>query len=284
MDNSNRRRSFLHNRSLRAGLLALILLSLFAAIAPALSNDPYQVDLSVTLEPPSSSHLLGTDALGRDVAARIAYGARVSLGVALMTALLSLLIGAPLGVAAGYRGGWIDAIVSRCIESVACIPTLLLAISLLAVSPASLRQLPDVLRVAIVLAFGGWIPVARYLRGEFMRLRSSALVESARASGAGEWRIVVHHLLPAAMAPIWVTAAFAAAAAIMVEAVLSFLGLGVQPPQPTWGGLLSEAREQINSGWWLALTPGLALFLSVWGFNQLGEGLRQWQDPRSTRR
>ena len=268
------------NAALRGGIGILGIVAVVSLVGPWLTPDPLDVDLSATLQPPSAEHLLGTDALGRDVAARLAYGGRVSLSVAALTALLSLTIGIPLGALAGYRGGWTDRAVSRLIEAISCVPTLLIAIALLAISPQALRSLPDVVRIAAVLAFAGWIPVARYLRAEFLRLRRSPMVESARASGAGEWRIAVRHLLPAAIAPIWVTAAFAAAAAILIEAALSFLGLGVQPPAPTWGGLLSEAREELTRGWWLALAPGIALFIAVLGLNQIGEGLRRWNEPR----
>ena len=257
------------------------MLAALAALAPWLAGDPLRIDLSATLESPSSAHWLGTDALGRDLAARVLHGGRISLTVGALTALLALAAGVPLGALAGFRGGWTDAAVSRLIETVACLPSLLLAITLLAMSPALLRAVPDVLRVALVLAFAGWIPVARYMRGEFLRLKRSAMVEAARATGASDLRIVARHLLPAALAPVLVTASFAAASAILVEAALSFLGLGVRPPQPTWGGLLSDAREQIHQGWWLAVTPGLALYLAVLGFNLVGEGLRDLLDPRS---
>ncbi|MCH7779748.1 MAG: ABC transporter permease, partial [Acidobacteria bacterium] len=256
-------------------------LGALAAFVPLWVDDPLSIDLSATLQDPSAAHWLGTDALGRDLTSRVLHGGRISLGIGLLTSLLSLAIGVPLGALAGFRGGWTDSAVSRLIETVACIPSLLLAIALLAMSPAFLRGVPDVVRVALVLAFAGWIPVARYLRGEFLRLKGAMMVEAARASGASDLRIMVRHLLPAALAPVLVTASFAAASAILVEAALSFLGLGVQPPQPTWGGLLSDAREHINQGWWLAVVPGLALYVAVLGFNLIGEGVRDLLDPRT---
>jgi len=271
------------SRSLRRGLVLIVALAVPAALAPWLSGDPLGIDLGATLESPSTTHWLGTDALGRDLAARVLHGGRISLGIGLLTALFSLALGVPLGALAGFRGGWADAAVSRLIETVACLPSLLLAISLLAMAPGFLRGVPDVLRIALVLALAGWIPVARYMRGEFMRLKRAAMVEAARASGASDLRIVARHLLPAAAAPALVTASFAAASAILVEAALSFLGLGVRPPAPTWGGLLSEAREQIHEGWWLAVVPGIVLYLAVLGFNLIGEGIRDLLDPRSER-
>ncbi|NIM01025.1 MAG: ABC transporter permease subunit [Acidobacteria bacterium] len=270
--------------SLNRGLALVLVLGAIAVLAPLWAQDPLRIDLAATLKSPSGAHWLGTDALGRDLTARIAYGGRVSLGIGILTSLFSLAIGVPLGALAGFRGGWTDAAVSRLIETVACVPSLLLAIALLAMSPAVLRGIPDVLRVALVLAFAGWIPVARYMRGEFMRLKSAEMVEAARAAGASDLRIMVRHLLPSALAPVLVTASFAAASAILVEAALSFLGLGVQPPQPTWGGLLSDAREQIDQGWWLAVVPGLALYGAVLGFNLIGEGIRDRLDPRASTR
>lgn len=267
--------------ALRRGLVLVLGLSALAALAPLWLDDPLHIDLSATLENPSAAHWLGTDALGRDLTSRVLHGGRISLGIGVLTSLFSLAIGVPLGAVAGFRGGWTDAAVSRLIETVACVPSLLLAIALLAMSPAILRGVPDVVRVALVLGFAGWIPVARYMRGEFLRLKSAVMVEAARASGASDLRIMVRHLLPAALAPVLVTASFAAASAILVEAALSFLGLGVRPPQPTWGGLLSDAREQIAQGWWLAVVPGLALFAAVLGFNLIGEGVRDLLDPRT---
>jgi len=267
--------------ALKRGLLLVLGLGTLAAFAPLWVDDPLSIDLSATLQDPSAAHWLGTDALGRDLTSRVLHGGRISLGIGLLTSLLSLAIGVPLGALAGFRGGWTDSAVSRLIETVACIPSLLLAIALLAMSPAFLRGVPDVVRVALVLAFAGWIPVARYLRGEFLRLKGAMMVEAARASGASDLRIMVRHLLPAALAPVLVTASFAAASAILVEAALSFLGLGVQPPQPTWGGLLSDARERIDQGWWLAVVPGLALYVAVLGFNLIGEGVRDLLDPRT---
>jgi peptide/nickel transport system permease protein len=270
--------------ALNRGLLLVLGLGVLAAFAPLWADDPLRIDLGATLQDPSATHWLGTDALGRDLGSRVLHGGRISLGIGVLTSLLSLAIGVPLGALAGFRGGWTDSAVSRLIETVACLPSLLLAIALLAMSPALLRGVPDVVRVALVLAFAGWIPVARYMRAEFLRLKSAVMIEAARASGASDLRIMVRHLLPAALAPVLVTASFAAASAILVEAALSFLGLGVQPPQPTWGGLLSDAREQIDQGWWLAVVPGVALFLAVLGFNLIGEGIRDLLDPRTHRR
>jgi peptide/nickel transport system permease protein len=246
-------------------------------------HGPSELALDRVLVSPSSSHWMGTDALGRDIAARVVHGGRVSLGVGVLAAVFALLIGVPLGATAGYLRGWTDASISRLIETVLCFPTLLLVLAVLAAAPAWLRGLSDVPRIALVLGLTGWIPVARYLRGEFMKLRDSPMAQAARALGGSHLRVMARHILPSALAPVLVTAAFAVAAAIVVEASLSFLGLGVRPPVATWGGLLADAREQVDRAWWLAVYPGAALFLAVLGCNLLGEGVRDYLDPRSSR-
>lgn len=267
--------------SLRRGGLLLALLLLVGAAAPWLPGEPQRIELGQRLAPPSWAHWLGTDALGRDVAARIVHGTRVSLAVGLLAAGFALVIGLPLGALAGYRRGFVDAVVSRAMETLLCFPSLLLILSLLVTAPAWLRALPDVVRIALVLGITGWIPVARYLRGELLRLRDSEMVLAARATGGGHLRVVVRHLLPSSLTPVLVTSSFAVGAAVGLEAALSFLGLGVRPPVPTWGGLLAEAREHVDRAWWLALFPGLALFATVLGCNLVGEGLRETLDPRA---
>jgi len=251
-----------------------------ALAAPFLAGDPNRLGLEEVLQSPSARHWLGTDALGRDTAARVLHGGKVSLSVGLLSAGFALLIGLPLGALAGYRGRWADAAVSRAIEAVLCFPTLLLVLALLATAPAWLRSMSDVLRIALVLGLTGWVPVARYLRAEFVKLRSSDMVLAAHSLGGGHLRVAALHILPSALAPVLVTAAFTVGAAIGLEAALSFLGLGVRPPIPTWGGLLAEAREHVDRAWWLAIFPGAALFAALLSCNLIGEGLRDLLDPR----
>ncbi len=246
--------------------------------------DPRRADLTRVLAPPSRAHWMGTDTLGRDMAARVVHGARVSLAVGLLSALFALVIGLPLGALAGYRGGLADSAISRTIETVLCFPALLLVLAVLSAGPAWLGRLPDVARISLVLGLTGWVPITRYLRAEFMKLRDSDVAVAARALGCGHLRVMGRHILPSALAPVLVTGAFAVGGAIVVEATLSFLGLGVRPPVATWGGLLADAREQVDRAWWLALFPGAALFLSVLGCNLLGEGVRDLLDPRAERR
>lgn len=245
---------------------------------------PDVTDLDAILAAPSSEHWLGTDGLGRDVASRVLHGGRVSLTVGLAATAVALLLGLPLGAAAGYAGGAVDAAVSRVVEAALCIPVLLLALALLTASPPALRHLSDTLLLAMMIGLASWAPVARYLRGEFLKLRQSDMALLARASGAGPLRVIVRHMLPSALAPVTVAAAFGVGSAILLEAALSFLGLGVRPPTPSWGGILTEARHHVERAWWLALFPGAALFLAVLGCNLLGEGLRDLLDPRRRRR
>ncbi|HXV76360.1 MAG TPA: ABC transporter permease [Candidatus Polarisedimenticolaceae bacterium] len=245
---------------------------------------PNRVDLGVTLRPPSATHWLGTDDLGRDVAARMVHGARVSMAVGLLAAALAVGVGVPLGAWAGYRRRWADFLVSRVVEAGLSFPTLLLALAVLSFSRGWLAAVPDATRIAVVLGLTGWMPIARYVRAEVLKLTESDVVAAARAAGGNDVRIVARHILPSALAPVLVTAAFAVAAAIGTEAALSFLGLGVRPPEATWGVLLAESREQVGHAWWLVVFPGIALFLAILACNLVGEGTRDLLDPRSTRR
>lgn len=270
-------------KSLRTGAAILAALVLLGLAAPLVTRAPNRTDLEALLEAPSLAHPMGTDALGRDVAARVAHGARVSLTVGFLAAAFALAIGVPIGAFAGFRGGVFDAVAGRAIEAVLALPSLLFALALVAAAPAWMEALPDALRLAAVLALTGWTPAARYLRAEFHRLRGSDVVAAARSAGAPEGRIVLLHLLPAAVSPVLVTAAFAVGSAILLEAALSFLGLGVRPPTPTWGGILGDARFRIATAWWMAVFPGACLFFAVLGCNLVGEGIRDWLDPRSAR-
>jgi peptide/nickel transport system permease protein len=267
-------------RNLAAGAGLLGALVLFVLVGPAWLADPDAIALDAALSPPSAAHWLGTDGLGRDVAARMAHGGRLSLAVGALAAALVLGVGVPLGTWAGWAGGFWDAAVSRVLEAVLCLPALVLALALLAVAPPGLRELPDAVRIALVLGFLGWPVPARFVRGEVLRLRHSTTVASARASGAGTVRLLARHVLPSAIGPLLVAAAFSVGGAIVAEASLSFLGLGVAPPHASWGSLLAEARIHVDRAWWLAAFPGLGLFGTVLGCNLLADGLRGGLDPR----
>jgi peptide/nickel transport system permease protein len=266
--------------SVFSGLALVGLIAVSAFLAPWIAPEPNRIDLDSVLSPPSTAHMLGTDGLGRDVAARLVHGARISLLIGLTTGVLSVLIGLPIGAIAGYAGGSVDAAISRLIEATLCFPALVITIALLSIGPSWLLTLPEPARIAFALSLIGWTPAARYLRGEFRRLRASQAVASARAAGAGHLRIVVRHLLPQSLGPVLVTLAFGIGAAALAEATLSFVGVGVSPPTASWGELLFQALHHVGHAWWLALFPGAALFALVLGCNELAEGLRVWLDPR----
>jgi len=268
-------------RRFRRSKLALIALFyvgvvvLIAICASLLTSDPNNVDLASRLRPPDRTHRLGTDDLGRDVLARVIHGARVSLSVGFAATAISLIIGSFLGALAGYYGGAADWFVSRVIEVVLCFPFLLLVLAIVALFG------PSFLTVMIALGLTSWTTEARFMRGEFLRIREMEFAQAARASGARDARIIFRHLLPNAIAPVLVSASFGVAAAILTESALSFLGLGVPPPTPTWGNILSTAQQHIDYAWWLALFPGVAIFLTVAAFNIIGDRVRDALDPRS---
>ncbi len=220
------------------------------------------------LESPSRAHLLGTDHLGRDLASRLLYGGRVSLGVGLLATLIALVLGITLGGLAGFGGGWADLLLSRVIEIFSAFPSLLLALTMIAFFP------PGVLMLATIIGLSAWTSIARHVRAEALRQRERGFVESARASGLRGSRIFLRHLLPHILYVIVVPAAFLFSGAILAEAALSFIGLGVAEPSPSWGGVLALARSYLREAWWLALFPGLCLFVTLSASNQLGERLR----------
>lgn len=273
---------------LHAGLALFGLLAFVALAAPLLASTggwlvghaPQATDLGATLRPPSAAHWLGTDPLGRDLSARLIHGTRVSLSVGLLTALFGLALGIPLGAAGALCGGWVDRATGAIGETLLCFPTLLLVLAVLHSGPAWLARLPDTLRIAMILGVTASPAIARYARAELLRLRQASFVEAASAAGCPPARLLALHLLPGTLAPVSVAAAFTVAGAIALEAALSFLGLGVPPPTPSWGALLADAQDHVDHAWWLALFPGLALFVAVLASNLVGEGLRQQADPR----
>lgn len=235
---------------------------------------PYQSSLDERLKPPSGRHWLGTDTLGRDVCSRLIHGARIPLEVGLVAVAISLIIGLALGSLAGYYGGIVDMLISRLIEIVMCFPVLFLVLAVIAFLP------PSIFNVMVIIGITRWTGIARYARGEFLRIKNQDYAFAARALGASDRKIIFRHILPNSLAPVLVSATFGVGGAILVEAALSFLGLGVQPPTPSWGGMLADAREFLDVAWWLALFPGVGIFLTVTAYNILGEGLRDASDPR----
>jgi peptide/nickel transport system permease protein len=265
--------------------LAVILCTVLAAMfAPELSPaDPVKNNLLDRLTPPmwspggTSSYPLGTDTLGRDVLSRLLYGARISLLVGVSAVAISSILGVSLGLIAGYYGGWLDDVLMRLGDVQLAFPILVLAIAVLAVLGASLGN------VILVLGISGWISFARIARGETLSLKEREFVEAARAIGVPDRCILWQHILPHVLSPITVVATFSVARVIIAEASLSFLGLGVPPPTPSWGAMLDEGRNYITTAWWLALFPGLAILLLVLGINLVGDWVRDVLDPRMER-
>jgi peptide/nickel transport system permease protein len=246
-----------------------------ALVMPPVPYSPIATSLDSRLEHPGHRHWLGTDELGRDVFARLLYGTGISLKVGLVATGISLIIGLFVGALAGYYGGIPDILLSRLIEIVICFPFLFLILAVIAFLP------PSIYNIMLVIGITRWTDIARYARAEFVRLKAHEFTEAARALGVGDSKIIFRHILPNSLAPVLVTATFGIASAILIENSLTFLGLGVQPPTPSWGGLLSSAREQ-DFAWWLTIFPGLAIFVTVTAYNLLGEGLRDASDPRAT--
>ena len=253
-------------------VLALLIVSI---LAPWLSPyDPGQIDLNNVLAAPSMEHLFGTDQLGRDVLSRMIWGARISLKVGFVATGLAILVGTFLGALSGYYGGWIDSVIMRFVDIMLCFPTFFLILAVIALLE------PSIWNIMIIIGLTGWMGVTRLVRADFISLRERDFVQAARAIGAGDARIIFLHILPNAMASILVAATLGMAGAILTESALSFLGIGVQPPTPSWGNILTAGKDNIDIAWWLSLYPGLAILTTVVGYNLLGEGIRDLLDPR----
>ena len=246
----------------------------FFAVFPPIPQDPITPTTPV-LGAPSNDHLLGTDQLGRDVLARLLHGARISLSVGFVSVGISLVLGVFLGAIAGYYRGWVDVAISRLIEIVICFPTFFLILTIIA-----FIEKRSIFHIMIVIGATSWPGVARLVRGEFLKLVDQDFVLSARALGSSNSRLMFKHMLPNAMGPVLVTAAFAIASSILTESGLSFLGFGVPPPTPTWGEMITQGKDHLNEAWWLLFFPGLSIFLTVTIYNLAGDGLRDAMDPK----
>lgn len=247
-----------------------------ALLAPV-PFSPVRVRLDEALLPPGEKgHLLGTDNLGYDILARIIHGSRIALSVGIIAMGIAACIGILLGSLAGYFGGIIDILISRLIEIVICFPLLFLILTVLAFLP------PSIYNIMIIIGITGWTGIARLIRGEILRVREMDYVKAAQAAGYPNRRIILRHVLPNALAPVFVSVSFGIAGSILTETALSFLGFGVQPPDPSWGQILSLAREY-PSRLWFTIFPGLVIFLTVTGYNMIGEALRDALDPRLAR-
>ncbi|WP_031480506.1 ABC transporter permease [Maridesulfovibrio frigidus] len=257
------------------GLTLVGTISIAAIFAPLLTPyDPFALNVDNLLQAPNSTHLFGTDALGRDVFSRILYGGRVSLWVGFVAVGISTAIGLVLGLTAGYFGGLVDEIIMRGVDVMLCFPSFFLILAVIAFLE------PGLMNIMIVIGFTSWMGVARLVRAETLSLRKRDFVQASKLAGAGPIRIMATHILPNAITPVLVSATLGVAGAILVESSLSFLGLGVQPPDPSWGNLLMDGKEVLEIAPWLSIFPGMAILLTVLGYNLLGEALRDILDPR----
>lgn len=266
---------FRRNKMAMAGMALVVAMFAVSLAAPWLAPyDPGQIDLQAALLPPSAAHPMGTDPLGRDVLSRIIYGSRVSLKVGFVAVGLATLIGLVIGALAGFYGGWVDFWLMRLVDLMLCFPSFFLILAVIALLE------PSIWNIMVVIGLTNWMGVARLVRAEFLSLRERDFVVAARALGASDFRLMLRHMLPNALAPVMVSATLGVAGAILTESALSFLGLGVQPPTPSWGNILTAGKDNIEIAWWLSLFPGLAILITVMSYNLLGEGIREAIDPR----
>ncbi len=266
---------FKKNKIALAGSCVVILLFVVSIFAPVIAPyDPDEINLKLVLAPPSASHLCGTDQLGRDVFSRMVWGSRISLKVGFVATGIAILIGAILGAVAGYYGRWTDAVIMRFVDIMLCFPTFFLILAVIALLE------PSIWNIMIIIGLTGWMGITRLVRADFTSLKERDFVLAAKAIGASDLRIIFIHILPNAMASVLVAATLGVAGAILTESALSFLGIGVQPPTPSWGNILTAGKDNIDIAWWLSLYPGLAILVTVLGYNLLGEGIRDSLDPR----
>jgi len=261
----------------RIGVAVIAIMVVMAVFAPIVArHDPNAIDLINLLDPPSRAHWLGTDVQGRDVWARLVYGARVSLGVGIVSQSIAVSLGITLGLLAGFYRGWIDEVVMRLADVTLAFPTLLLLIAMSAALQPSMGV------VFVTIGVVGWAGMARLVRGQVLVVRDLEYVQASRALGAGAPRIMLRHILPNVVGPVVIAATLGIAGAIMAEAALSFLGLGIQPPTASWGSMIADGRDldQLRNAPWTSLAPGLAIGAAVLGFNLLGDALRDALDPR----
>jgi len=260
-----------------AGFIIISTILVLALLAPLIAPyDPNAFDVKAILLPPSIEHWMGTDGLGRDVLSRMLHGGRISLLVGLVAVGISTGIGILLGAIAGYYRGWIDTLIMRLVDVMLSIPSFFLILAVIAFLT------PSILNIMVVIGLTSWMGVTRLVRAEFLSLSEREYVMASRTLGASDARLIFLHLLPNSLTPIIVSAVLGIASAVLLESGLSFLGLGVQAPQASWGNILTDGKEYIQFAWWLSLFPGLAILFTVLGYNLLGEGLRDALDPRSS--
>ncbi|MDQ6716940.1 MAG: ABC transporter permease [Gemmatimonadota bacterium] len=276
LDPAQRKRFFRDNRA-RLGLVIVVVMGLAAILAPLIARQsPISIDLNHLLERPSADHWLGTDVQGRDLWSRLVFGARVSLTVGFISQGIALLLGVTLGMLAGFYGRWVDEVIMRLADVTLAFPTLLLLIAMVAALQPSMTV------VFATIGLVGWAGMARLVRGQVLVVRQLEYVQAIRALGGSDIRIMMQHVLPNVIAPVVIAATLGVAGAIMAEAALSFLGLGVPPPAPSWGSMIADGRDldQLRHSPWTSVFPGMAIGLAVLGFNLLGDALRDALDPK----
>jgi len=274
-----RKTKFKQNKLAFFGIVIIFAMFFVGIFAPVLSpHNPNKINVDdIFLKPFQNNHILGTDSLGRDVLSRIIWGTRVSIKVGFVATGISIIIGIFIGSIAGYYGKRIDSVLMRFVDMMLCFPSFFLILSVVAITK------PCITNIMIIIGLTSWMGIARLVRGEFLSLKEREFTQAAKIMGASNMRIIFRHILPNAMAPVYVAATFGIAGAILTESALSFLGLGVQPPTSSWGNLLSTGKSTIEFAWWITAFPGLAILITVLSYNLLGEGLRDILDPRLDR-
>jgi len=267
---------FKKNKLALFGTVIILIMFFVGIFAPVLSPyNPNKINVDhIFLSPFQNNHILGTDGLGRDVLSRIIWGTRVSIKVGFVATGISIIIGILIGSIAGYYGRMVDSVLMRFVDMMLCFPSFFLILSVVAITK------PCITNIMIIIGLTSWMGIARLVRGEFLSLKEREFTQAAKIMGASNMRIIFRHILPNAMAPVYVAATFGIAGAILTESALSFLGLGVQPPTSSWGNLLSTGKSTIEFAWWITAFPGLAILITVLSYNLLGEGLRDILDPR----
>ncbi|WP_028840820.1 ABC transporter permease [Thermodesulfobacterium hveragerdense] len=272
-------KELLKNRLGTASLIIILFLAILAVFAPYIAPyDPLEINVDHILQPPSLAHPLGTDLLGRDVLSRMIYASRISLEVSLVAVGLSLVIGVVLGAIAGYFGGWVDLIICRFIDIMLCFPTIFLVLAMVAYLE------PSIVTIMVVIGATSWMGLARLVRAEILSLKERDFVLIAKTYGASSLRILFKHLIPNALPPILVSASLGLGQAILIESALSFLGIGVQPPTPSWGNMLIDGKETLEVAWWLSFYPGMAILITVLAFTIIGETLQEILNPKRKER
>jgi len=259
-----------HNGLFISGILIIGFFAVLAVFAPLIAPyDPNSIDADNVLVSPCRRHIFGTDSMGRDVFSRIVFGARISLTIGFVAVGIAVLIGVILGSIAGFYGGWLDSLIMRFVDIMLCFPAFFLILSVVAILE------PSIFNIMAIIGITSWMGTARLIRAEILSLKHREFIQAEMAIGASHLRIIVRHLIPNAIGPVMISAILGIASAVLLESSLSFLGLGVQPPTPSWGNMLIEAKSTLGVAWWLMFFPGMAILLTILGFNFIGEGLRR---------